>query len=277
MSVLQSVRALGRWGWAALTILLAYAILAASSELGVQVAGQGLDPVWAAAQSRGALRIAVDYGFRPFTDIQQDEPLGYDIDLAQAVAAKLGLRAEFVPSGLDSIYDDLSSGKADLAASALPYAPEQGWRVQFSEFYFNAGQVLVTRASSLIVTEDDLAQVRVGVALGSDADTFARSLAQRQQLILDVSFDTPAQALLALKDGRVDAVITDNLAALIAIRQHPQLHLVKALTFDPYALAVPVRAFQLHSEVNRALEELRREGFFERNAEKWFREEELMR
>ncbi len=273
MSVEQLARALGRWGWAALVILIGYSILAASSELGIEVAGQGLDPVWAAAQSRGTLRIAVDYGFRPFTDIQGDQPRGYDIDLARAVATKLGLRTEFVPSGLDSIYDDIAAGKADIAISALPYAPEQGWRVQFSEFYFNAGQVLVVRTNSPITTEDDLIQKRVGVALGSDADTYARTRAQHQELILDLGYDTPADALNALREGKLDAVITDNLAALIAIQQYPELHLVKALTFEPYTIAMSSGAFQLHTEVNRALAELRQEGFFEQNAAKWFREQ----
>jgi polar amino acid transport system substrate-binding protein len=141
-----------RTTWAAVAVVVGYGLLAASAELGANVAGAGLDPVWAAARARGSLRIAVDYGFYPFTDIQGDMPRGYDIDLARAIAAKQGLRAEFVGSGLDSIYDDLAGGRADIAVSALPYAPEQGWRVRFSEFYFNAGQVLVVPESSPIAS-----------------------------------------------------------------------------------------------------------------------------
>lgn len=270
MQILSYIKALGRTGGLALAIVLAYSGLALAAELGSGVAGQGLDPVWAAAQARGRLRVAVDYGFRPFTDIQNDIPRGYDIDLAIAVAQKLGLQAEFVPSGLDSIYDDLASGKADLAASALPYAPEQGWRVSFSEFYFNAGQVLVVRQDSSIGDAAALQGKRLGVALGSDADSYARSLATRQELTLDSTFDTPAAALDALHAGRLDAVITDNVSALIALRQLPGLRLVTALTLEPYTLVVPAPAFRLHREVNRALAELQREGFFEQNGARWF-------
>ncbi len=270
MQIISHIRSLGPSGGVALAIVLAYMLLALATEQGTGVAGQGLDPVWAAAQARGTLRVAVDYGFRPFTDIQGNQPRGYDIDLARAVARKLGLQAEFVPSGLDSIYDDLAAGKADLGASALPYAPEQGWRVSFSEFYFNAGQVLVVRQGSPIANEANLVGMRVGVALGSDADTYARALAKRITLTLDSSFDTPAAALASLRAGTLDAVITDNVSALTAIGHTPGLVLVTALTLEPYTLVVPAAAFRLHSEVNRALAELRREGFFEQNGARWF-------
>ena len=68
----------------------------------------------------------------------------------------------------------------------------------------------------------------------------------------------------------LDAVITDNVSALIAIGHMPGLTLVTALTLEPYTLVVPAAAFRLHREVNRALAELRREGFFERNGARWF-------
>jgi ABC-type amino acid transport substrate-binding protein len=260
-----------RVGWGALLVVLLYGALVAATETGAGVAGRGLDPVWSAAQARGTLRVAVDYGFRPFTDIQGDEPQGYDIDLARAVAAKLGLRAEFVPSGLDSIYDDLASGKADLAASALPYAPEQGWRVRFSEFYFNAGQVLVVPDGSAIVGEADLANRRVCVALGSDADTYARALAGRRPIALQSQFDAPSDAFAALRAGSCDGVIADNLSALTELARAPGLRLTAALTLEPYALVMPVAGFRMQAEVNRALADLRREGFFDQIGARWFR------
>ena len=147
------------------------------TQLGASVAGQGPDPVWAAARQRGTLRVAVDFGYYPFSGVQQGQPIGYDIDLARAVGQKLGLAVEFVPSNLNSIYDDLANHKADMAASALPYAPEQGWRAGFSTFYFNAGQVLVVPQDSPIAGPQQLGGRTIGAPLGSDADTFARKLA----------------------------------------------------------------------------------------------------
>src|SRR5215211_1807565 len=169
---------------AAVALLLAYALLATATQLGASVAGQGPDPVWATARQRGTLRVAVDFGYYPFSGVQGGQPIGYDIDLARAVGQKLGLAVEFVPSNLDSIYDDLANRKADMAASALPYAPEQGWRASFSTFYFNAGQVLVVRRDSPIGGPADLGGRTIGAPLGSDADTYARTLLTNEPTIL---------------------------------------------------------------------------------------------
>ena len=91
---------------------------------------QGLDPVWAAAQQRGVLRVATDFGYAPFTGTRRtasgEQPYGFDIDLAQAIAAKLGLRAEFVPTSLESAYEAITADHADVVISALPYAPGTG-------------------------------------------------------------------------------------------------------------------------------------------------------
>jgi polar amino acid transport system substrate-binding protein len=257
---------------AAAAVLIGYAILAAITQFGASVAGQGPDPVWATARRRGALRVAVDFGYYPFSAVDQGQPVGYDIDLARAVAQKLGLSVEFVPSSLDSIYDDLAHHKADMAASALPYAPEQGWQVSFSTFYFNAGQVLVVPERSLIAGQDQLGNRTIGVPLGSDADTYARRLAASDSSIsLRSDYDTPAAVLADLRRGQLDAAIVDNASALSDLGHQPGLKLVgPALTLEPYVLAVPVEAYQLHDAVNHALDELRQEQFFEQVGKKWF-------
>lgn len=255
---------------AAALILCAYAWLAVSAAGGG--GGPALDPIWQAARQRGTLRVAVDLGFRPFADQVDGQPAGYDIDLARAVAARLGLRAEFVPTGYDALYDSLTSGRADLIASALPYAPEQGFRARFSSFYFDDGQVLVAPDGAPVAGATDLAGLRVGVALGSDADALARRLAAATPTLdLRSSYDTPGAALADLRAGRLDAAIVDNVSALSATQAEGGLRIAAALSSEPLALAVPARAFQLHAEVNRALDELRGEGLFEELNARWFR------
>ena len=256
----------------ALLVLLIYGLIAAATQLGWQIGGQGPDPVWAGAQERGTLRVAVEFGYYPFSWLRNGEPSGYDIDLARAVAQELGLRAEFVPSNLDSIYDDLATHRADIAVSALPYAPEQGWRASFSTFYFNAGLVLVVPQGAKIAGVEGLAGCRLGVALGTDADTYARQLAAAHPgVAVRSGYDTPAAAFADLRRGQLDAVIADNAAALIDLGHTPGLQTVgPALTLEPYAIAMPSEAYQVRDAVNRALENLRQEGFFERNGAAWF-------
>ena len=279
----QQVDARPRPRWqirAALLILCCYALLAASTQFGANIAGQGADPVWAAARARGVLRVATDFGYAPFTGMRNvgtgtevhAEPFGYDIDLARALAKQLGFAVQFVPVSLESAYEALANDSADLVVSALPYAPEQGWRASFSTFYFNAGQVLVVRADSSIAAADQLGAATVGVALGSDADTFARVLAARNPTVhVRADYDTPAQALDALRAHAVDAVIVENAAALTALNSAPGLRFVPpALTLEPYTIAVSNRAFLLRDQIDGALDTLRKEGFFEANSRKWF-------
>lgn len=253
-------------------LLLSYAYLA----WGVSTptpAGPPLDPVLAAARERGLLRVATDVGFRPFTDQLPDGRLtGYDIELAEAIGARLGLRVEFVPTGYDALYDTLTSGRADLVASALPYAPEQGYRARFSSFYFDAGQILVAPAAAGLQGADDLRGLRVGVALGSDADALARRMAPGLPgMDLRSTYDEPAEVIAALRAGALDAAIVDNIVALGAVQGDPQLAIVAALSSDPYVLAISARAFQLQIEVNRALDELRAEGFLAELNRRWMR------
>jgi len=254
---------------AALGVLLLYALLAWSAEGGAR--GAPLDPVWAAVQQRGTLRVATDVGFRPFAFEQDGQVTGYDMDLAQAIAAELGLTVEIVPTGFDGLYSALVSGRADMIASALPYAPEQGFRARFSRFYFDAGQVLVTAAGAPGAGAGDLTGQVVGVALGSDADTLARRLLRDGgNFVLRSTYDDAAAALADLGAGRLDAVITDMVTALEATRSRTDLRIAAALTSEPLALAFPRPAFRLEAEVNRILEDLQRSGFFATLNERWF-------
>lgn len=251
----------------AVAILLGYTWLVWGTE-STSDTGPALDQVLIAARARGSLRVAVDIGFRPFVDQRDGVLIGYDVDLARAVAERLGLHAEFVPIGFDALYNALVSGQADLIASALPYAPEEGQRARFSSFYFDAGQVLLVPELSSITKDSDLAGRRIGVALGSDADSLARRMGG---IDLQSTYDEPSQAIMDLRSGALDAVICDNVSALTAVQSAPGLRIALALSSQPYVLAMPASAFQLQAEVNRALDELRTAGLFEELNRRWLK------
>lgn len=231
------------------------------------------DPVWTALQARGELRVGIDPGFQPFAEERDGQLQGYDIDLAREIARRLGLRVTFVRVGYDALYDALGTQQVDLLAAALPLAPEQGWRARFTTAYLNAGQVLVVQNDSSIQNETHLAGRRLGAALGTEGDTFARKLRRdRPDIAVRSDFETTSAALDALAAGELDAVITDAVSALSALPTHNNLAIApNALTFDPYVLAVPAEAYLLQQEVNRVLDEMRRDGFFDQLNNRWFR------
>lgn len=235
-------------------------------------ASQGAaDPVWTAVQARGMLRVGSDPGFRPFADERDGRWQGYDVDLATEVARRLGLQVQFVAVSYDALYDKLAVGDVDLLAAALPLAPEQGWRARFTSAYLDAGQVLIVPATSLVQNEGALAGQRVGAALGTDGDTILRRLAREMPtLVVRSDFDGPPAALGALERSEVDAVITDAVSALGLTQRNRSFRIARGLTFEPYVLAVPIGAYQLQNEINRVLDDLRREGYFDRLNAKWF-------
>lgn len=229
------------------------------------------DPVWTKLIQRGSLRVGSDPGFQPFTQQVGGTWSGYDVDLTAEIARRLGLRVEFKAVSYDALYDTLAAGEVDLLASALPLAPEQGWRARFSTPYFDAGQVLVAASNSGITREDDLAGRRVGAALGSEGDTLLRALAKREPRVQRHSqYETSEAVLAALRAGMIDAAIVDAAGALGLTQRDRHFAIVRALTTQPYVLAMPIDAYQLQKEVDRVLDELRGSGYQEQLNRRWF-------
>jgi ABC-type amino acid transport substrate-binding protein len=215
--------------------------------------------------TKGVLRVGVDPSYPPFASVKEGKIEGYDADLARAIASDLGVRVEFVPLALDTLYDALVAEKVDMLISALPFVYERQREVRYSTPYYQAGQVLVVRpGEGRIVSINDLRGKRVGVELGSNADTEVRRLARTSiaDMSLNSTYQTPGEALDALARGDLDAVITDNTSAQSYEHAHPGAITVLSptLTDEPYVVALPVKASGLTDRVNATIERLRQSG-----------------
>ncbi|MEO5953888.1 MAG: ABC transporter substrate-binding protein, partial [Chloroflexia bacterium] len=205
---------------------------------------------------------ALDPTYPPFDTLIDGKPAGYDVTLANAIAADLGVRAEFHTLALDTLYDALASDQADVLISALPFVYIRQREVRYSIPYYQSGQMLVIPATNTrIHTPQDLAGHTVAVELGSNADTEARRLSREitPTLTLLSTYHSPGEALQALTEGKADAVITDNLSAQTYIATHPQTLAIldPPLTDDPYVIAMPVTADALATHINATIERLR--------------------
>ncbi len=215
--------------------------------------------------SKGVLRVGIDPSYPPFESVKEGKIEGYDAELASAIAADLGVQVEFVPLALDTLYDALLAEKADMLISALPFVYERQKEVRYSTSYYQAGQVLVARpGEARIASINDLKGKRVGVELGSTADTEARRLARTSIASMDLnsSYQTPTEALDALVRRELDAVITDNTSAQAYERAHPGAITILSppLTDEPYVVAMPVKASGLAGRVNDTIGRLRESG-----------------
>src|SRR5688572_1667538 len=216
----------------------------------------------------GVLRVGMDPSYPPFAVAREGRVEGYEARLAEAIAADLGVRVEFVPLALDSLYDALIAEKVDVLISSLPFIFERQKEVRYSQPYYDAGQVLVVRRSNTrIKAAQDLAGRVVGVELGSAADTEVRRLSRNGVADIDLqTFDTPQEALDALGSRDLDAAVTDTTSAFAYAEAHPGSISILSppLTSEPYVIAMPVGATSLAAQVAATLARLRTSGELEK-------------
>lgn len=213
----------------------------------------------------GTLRVGMDPTYPPFDVVQDGQVGGYDAALAQAIARDLDVQVEFKTLALDTLYDALIAGNVDMLVSALPPIPERQADVRYSVPYYQSGQVLVVRSGETAISGvGALAGKKVGVELGSNADTEARRLQRSTAPGMQLSsvYRAPDEALSALASGEVDAAITDNASAQAYLAAHPGMVSVLSppLTDEPFVVAVPARADALALSVNATIERLRNSG-----------------
>ena len=141
-----------RWyaGWRFWLWLTAVLIL---TTIFLQSGCQPADDSWEQVQESGILRVGLDPTYPPFEVADANGVYGLDVDLAQAIAADLGLEVQFVYFGYDGLYDALATNQVDVLVSALVIIPERTRDFAYSEPYFDAGVILIVRANNETITE----------------------------------------------------------------------------------------------------------------------------
>lgn len=253
-------------------LLLAQLVLA----LLLLAAGEGRlltppDPVWTAIQERGRWRVGLDPSFPPFEMLDEEQKVvGYDVDLARAIAAHWGVELELVPLGYDGLLDALAVGRIDSVVSALPYDRRLTEDVLYSEPYFEAGVRIAVSPQSSIERVADLERRQVGVEWGSVGDAVARRL-QRDEVDFERKvFETTADVIAALRSKAIDAALIDGVSLRLAQSGSPIQTAGPVLEGDAYVIALPASAPFLATEIDRSLKAIRDEGRLEQIEDRWF-------
>jgi polar amino acid transport system substrate-binding protein len=231
------------------------------------------DYTWQAIQQRGVWRVGLDPSFPPFEMLdERGAPVGYDVDLAHALAAMWGVRAEIVAVGFDSLPDTLKAGKIDSIVSAYPYDERLTEDFRFSAPYFDAGLRIAVPIGSSIRALTDLSGRRVGVEWGSVGDMIGRRL-QREGMEMTLNpFETPDELIAALLDAQqVEAILVDNVSLRQAQATGLPLRGVDVpLESIPYVIVMPHRANELQEQVADALQLLQTRGDLAALETRWF-------
>ena len=230
------------------------------------------EDTWEQIEAGGVLRIGVDPTFPPFAAAEGAETWGFDIDLARALAAEMGLEPQFTYFGYDGLYDALATRQVDVLISALVVAPERTADVAYTDSYFDAGQVLIVPAGSAISGENDLNGRTLAVELGALGHVAAQEWQRRRPELVVATYGSVDEALAAVADIAADSALVDGVGGRLYLRDHEASGLTRInppVVPEPYAMAVRIGERTLHRRLNEALTELERSGRLEEIAHQW--------
>lgn len=198
--------------------------------------------------------------FEYFGGPNGDEIKGFDIDIAKQIAEDSGKTLKVENMAFDSLIVALNAGRIDMIAAGMTITPERQANVNFSAPYYEATQVIVTtKGDTTIQSIDDLKGKKVSVQLGTTGDLMAKELGSEV-----VAFNTGFEAIMELKNGRVDVMLFDKEPAKNLVKKNPELEL-QSLPFDPeyYGLAMAKGNTELLERVNSTLASMKANGEFD--------------
>jgi ABC-type amino acid transport substrate-binding protein len=220
-------------------------------------------------QAAGELVAGVKYDVPPFGFKNPDsgEIEGFDIDIAQEIADRLGVELNAKEAISDNRIPFLQNGEVDIIASTMTITTDRDAEIDFSKPYFIAhGRILVPTDSD-IAGVDDLGGKRVCTAIGSTYESTLTEQAPEAKLEL---VDSYSECFELIQNGAVDAVSTDDVILTGMIIQDDSLQLVgDELTEEPYGIGVPDKDTELSEFIDGVLDEIYESGRWTEIYDEW--------
>jgi glutamate transport system substrate-binding protein len=220
-------------------------------------------------QAKGEIAIGVKYDVPPFGFKNPDsgEVEGFDVDLGQAIADKLGVEAKLVEAISDNRIPFIQDGTVDLVLSTMTINAERAQEIGFTDPYFIAkGRILVPEGSDIAGIED-LAGKKVCTALGSTYEETLKTEAPDADLRL---VDLYSECLELLQNGAIDAISTDDVILTGMIIQDDSLKLVgDELTVEPYGGGFKKDDTEFAEFLNGVVAEYKSGGAWQESYDRW--------
>ena len=215
--------------------------------------------------TKGCLTMATNAQFPPYEYYEGDKIVGIDAEIAGAIAEKLGLELVIEDMEFDSIIEAVKTGKADIGLAGMTVTPERQESVDFTESYATGVQVIIVTEDSPITSVDDLfadgASNVIGVQRNTTGDLYTTWDLEDAGLATIDRYSKGADAVQALKTGKVDCVVIDNEPAKAFVAEVEGLKILETeYVLEDYAGAMSKDNTALYEAVNAALQELIADG-----------------
>ena len=220
----------------------------------------------AETSDKEVLVMATNAEFPPYEFYEGQEIVGIDAEIAAAVAEKLGCELKIEDMAFDSIIAAVDSGKADIGLAGMTVTEDRLASVNFSDTYATATQVVIVTEDSAITGVADLEGKKVGVQLGTTGDIYAGDIADATIERYNKGFE----AVQALTQGKIDAVIIDNEPAKVFVAENEGTKILEEdFAVEEYAAAIAKDNTELLEKVNTALAELTEDGTLQAIVDKY--------
>lgn len=226
-------------------------------------------------KSKGELVIGLDDSFPPMGYRVADGTLvGFDIDAAEELGKRLGIKIVWQPTAWDGVIHSLNSKKFDCIWNGMTITEERAQKVNFTKPYILDGQVAVVRfGETRFSSFTDLGNAKVGAQKGSSAIKAIEKLPAKPAVVKEYT-DNP-KALLDLEAKRIDAVIIDNVTGRDAISKRVGKYktLPGFISKEPFGVAFRKADGDLLKVVQKTIDEMVADGTMAKLSRKWFAED----
>lgn len=221
-------------------------------------------------ENQDKINVALSPDYPPFEYYKNGQIVGMDIDIINAIAKELGLKAEIQPMEFDSIIASLESGRSDMGISSITATPARKKNLDFSESYHVTSLAILTRAVDKISTLDQLAHKTVAAQTASIMEKYLKDRAQDYNFSV-FSISNNKFLVEELRLGRVDAVLLEKSQAKAFASQNLDFHyhILDAID-EGYSIAFK-KGSAWRDKINTALAKLEKEGVLEEIKERWLK------
>ena len=217
-----------------------------------------------AQKESDTVKMITEATFPPYEFLRGQEIVGIDVEICRAIAQKLGKGFQCETVDFDSVIPAVISGKAHLAAAGITVTEDRKKNVDFSVPYVKTGIVVIYKKDNPFKDKEQLKGKKIGVQAGTTSETFVTDELKQEP----ERTKSPAEAVAALKAGRVEFVIADIDPAKNCVKGEDSLALSDFITSEEYAIAIKKGQPELLKTINETIAEIKADG----RLAKWVKE-----
>lgn len=220
------------------------------------------------AEKKEKIYVGTNAEFPPFEYLEGSNVVGFDIDLINAIAAEMGKEVVIKDMSFDGLLPALQTNKVDVVIAGMTATEERMKAVNFSQPYYSANQVIILAEDNTDIKDfADLKGKAVAVMLGFTGDVVVSEMAD----VKVERFNAAYAGIMALQNGKVDAVVLDSETANNYVAKNSGLKLAEGKgEAEDYAIAVKKQDAKLLEEINKAIDKIKADGTFAKLIEKHF-------